>query len=62
MLVTMGFITKAIENNPTIGSWSLQTQFEMLIVDPVAQISTSEAFLPKLVVIDGLNECADQKA
>ena len=62
MPVALGFIAKAVEDDPTICSRSLQTQFEMLIVDPVAQISTSEAFLPKLVVIDGLNECADQKA
>ena len=62
MPVALGYITKAVEDDPTICSRSLQTQFEMLIVDPVAQISTSEAFLPKLVIIDGLDECADRKA
>ena len=56
------YITKAVEVDPTICSRSLQTQFETLIVDPIAQIPTSESLSPKLIIVDGLDECADQKA
>ena len=59
MPVALRYITKVVEDDPSVCSRSLQTQFEMLIVDPVAQI---EPLLPKLIIIDGLDECADQKA
>ena len=60
--VALRYITKAVEDDPNACSRSLQTQFEMLIVDPVAQTPASESLPPKLIIIDDLDECADQKA
>ena len=59
---TLPHIAKVAQDDPTICSLSLQTQFKMLIVDPVVQMSTSESFLPRLIIIDGLDECTNQIA
>jgi len=55
------YIAKAIGDNPTICSCSLLTQFETLVIEPLAHITVHEA-RPMLVVINGLNECINQKA
>ena len=55
-------IVKAVEDDPMICSRSLRTQFKKLIADPIVHVSTSESFPPKLVLIDGLDECTDHMA
>ena len=54
------FITSALENDPTILSRSLDAQVRALMVEPLSFAPPRLA--PKLIIIDGLDECADPKA
>ncbi|KAF9472789.1 hypothetical protein BDN70DRAFT_772907, partial [Pholiota conissans] len=56
-----------IESNPTIFDKSLATQFKSLIIHPLKDLITSGFFSnpdtgPRLIIIDGLDECVDPKA
>ena len=55
-------VAQAVETDPWICTRSLRSQFSKLIVYPFVQGSRSASFLSKLVIIDGLDECADQMA
>jgi len=56
---TLPYIATAVEEDPTICSRSLETQFKKLIVNPIC---TSESFVRKLLIIDGLDECTNRMA
>ena len=56
---TLPYIATTVEGDPTICSTSLDTQFKKLIADPIC---TSESFLRKLLIIDGLDECINRTA
>ena len=51
------FIVKAVEADPLIFSRSLETQLKTLITTPWTMISESTRLFPKLIAIDGLDEC-----
>lgn len=51
------FIIKAVENDPTIFSRSLDAQIRVLVVEPLS--FAPPLLAPKLILIDGLDECAD---
>ncbi|KAJ7910458.1 hypothetical protein B0H13DRAFT_2272472 [Mycena leptocephala] len=51
-------ISQSVENNPSLVDKSLSTQLQKLIVEPCRQ-TTSPHML--VIVIDGLDECEDQK-
>jgi len=59
---TLRYIAKTVQDDPAICSSSLLTQFEMLIITPLASVMPSEpnALLrPMLIIIDGLDECVN---
>jgi len=56
---TLPYIATAVEEDPTICSRSLETQFKKLIVNPIC---TSQSFVRKLLIIDGLDECINRMA
>ena len=51
--------TTAVEHDPTIFSRSLDAQIQALMVEP---LSIAPQLIPKLVLIDGLDECVDPKS
>ncbi|KAF9472266.1 hypothetical protein BDN70DRAFT_868545, partial [Pholiota conissans] len=56
-----------IEHDPTIFDKSLATQLQSLIIYPLKDLSASGYFSnpeinPRLIIIDGLDECVDPKA
>ena len=62
-------IAKVLMDDPTILSRAMRTQFTKLIVDPILQITSTTStqtstpgFQPMIVIVDGLDECHDQKA
>ncbi|KAF8812054.1 hypothetical protein BYT27DRAFT_7088237 [Phlegmacium glaucopus] len=57
-------IEKAIEDDPSLLSRSVEMQVKSLIVEPFSKISTnlSSETRPRLIVIDGLDECQDSRA
>ena len=54
------FITTAVEHDPTIFSRSLDAQIQTLMVEPLSLVPPHSA--PKLILIDGLDECVNSKA
>ena len=62
---TKRYIDKAIQDDPLIFDKALETQMKALIVEPMqriatlAHIDTGRKAYPTLIVIDGLDECAD---
>jgi type III secretion system FlhB-like substrate exporter len=54
------FITTAVEHDPTIFSRSLDAQIQTLMVEPLSLAPPHSA--PKLILIDGLDECVNSKA
>jgi len=62
---TKRYIDKAIHDDPLIFDKALETQMKVLIVEPVqriatlAHIDTGRKAYPTVIVIDGLDECAD---
>ncbi|KAF9069520.1 hypothetical protein BDP27DRAFT_1265006 [Rhodocollybia butyracea] len=53
-------ITRVAYSRPDIIQASLETQFQELIVRPCSQLSPDQLnILPRLIVIDGLDECID---
>ena len=53
-------ITNAVEHDPTILSRSLDAQIRALMVEPLSFAPLQ--LIPKLIVIDGLDECVSPKA
>lgn len=51
-----GSITRALQKNPTIGSESIETHFQTLIVEPLSDI---RQFVPVILILDGLDECTE---
>ncbi|KAF8812077.1 hypothetical protein BYT27DRAFT_7208025 [Phlegmacium glaucopus] len=60
------YIEKAIEEDPSLLSRSLETQLKAIIVEPFSKISTNLSSRPetrpRLIVIDGLDECQESRA
>jgi len=62
---TKRYIDKAIHDDPLIFDKALETQMKALIVEPMqriatlAHIDTGRKAYPTVIVIDGLDECAD---
>ncbi|KIM37667.1 hypothetical protein M413DRAFT_47349, partial [Hebeloma cylindrosporum] len=54
------FITTAVEHDPTILSRSLDAQIRALLVEPLS--FSPVQLTPKLIIIDGLDECVSPKA
>jgi type III secretion system FlhB-like substrate exporter len=54
------FITEAVEHDPTIFSRSLDAQIRALMVEPLSFAPLQ--LTPKLILIDGLDECSSSKA
>jgi hypothetical protein len=54
------FITNAVEHDPTIFSRSLDAQIRALMIEPLS--SAPLQLTPKLIIIDGLDECVSAKA
>ncbi|KAJ3801116.1 hypothetical protein GGU11DRAFT_842690, partial [Lentinula aff. detonsa] len=54
------YIDLAIRHNPNILHETLEQQFQELIVNPCAELPPDNwKNLPRLIIIDGLDECAD---
>jgi hypothetical protein len=51
-------ISQSIEKNPSLVDKSLSTQLQKLIVEPCRQSTSTHTLV---IVIDGLDECEDQK-
>jgi hypothetical protein len=56
---TRTFIEDAIERDPAIFHKNFRTQIETLLIRPLQSISTQP--FPKLIIIDGLDECRDSQ-
>lgn len=60
---TRNVIVKAFEDNPLIFSQSLRVQAQALVIAPLrqtfAQISSDPPKCPRILVIDGIDECGD---
>ena len=58
-----GLVGSAVERDPLIFHQSLETQYATLIAYPLRhfleQNSTEQLLLPRLIIIDGLDECND---
>jgi hypothetical protein len=59
---TRTYIEAAIEGDPAIFSKNLQTQIDTLLIKPFQSASTQTPPSPKLIIIDGLDECTDSQA
>jgi NACHT domain len=57
---TRTYIEVAIERDPAIFKKNLETQIDTLLIKPFQSISSTH--LPKLIIIDGLDECKDSQA
>jgi hypothetical protein len=61
-------IAKTLTEDPTILARAFRTQFAKLIIDPILQITSistqpfTPRFQPMIVIVDGLDECRDEKA
>lgn len=54
------FIITAVEHDPTVFSRSLDAQIRALMIEPLSFAPPRLA--PKLIIIDGLDECANPRA
>ncbi|CAA7265320.1 unnamed protein product [Cyclocybe aegerita] len=61
---THSFIAAAVAHNPSIFDLSIEKQIQELILQPLSQASSSlsASTSPKLIIIDGLDECINQDA
>ncbi|KAH9481796.1 putative secreted lipase [Psilocybe cubensis] len=58
---TRSHIEHVIHGDPSVFDRAFQTQYQKLVVNPLSLIETAQV-RPKLVIIDGLDECLDPKA
>ena len=49
---------KALVDNPSIPSKTLENQFKMLIFDPI--LALKQSITPMIIVVDALDECEDE--
>ena len=57
---TKDIITQSIKAHPLIFEQTFETQLEVLIVTPIRQcLNTSDANLPLLFIVDGIDECEE---
>jgi energy-coupling factor transporter ATP-binding protein EcfA2 len=54
-------IENAIDQNPTIITSSMQTQFESLLLAPLRDLATQSPGRLFPIIVDGLDECLDEK-
>jgi NACHT domain len=59
---TRTLIEDAIERDPAIFYKSIRTQIETLLVRPLQAAPTQMIPFPRLIIIDGLDECNDSRA
>src|SRR5882757_3662734 len=59
---TRTLIEDAIERDPAIFHKNLQIQIETLLIKPFQSTSTQTIPSPKLIIIDGLDECSNSQA
>jgi nucleoside-triphosphatase THEP1 len=59
---TRTLIEEAIERDPAIFHKHLQVQIESLLIKPFQTVSRQTIPCPKLIIIDGLDECNDSQA
>lgn len=61
---TRSYIEHVVHNDPSIFGRAFQTQYQKLVVNPLrlAEREIGSQTRPKLVIIDGLDECQDSKA
>ncbi|KAF8813230.1 hypothetical protein BYT27DRAFT_6380376 [Phlegmacium glaucopus] len=63
-----GYVEKVLENDPSLLSRSLATQMQSLVVEPLVKIfghdqqRPVDSELPKLIILDGLDECGTAEA
>jgi len=58
-------IVEAIERDPSIFSRSLEAQLRLLVVRPLNEMDSDDIShheIPNVVILDGLNECADPRS
>ena len=55
-------IEAVIETDPLIFSYSVKEQFTKLVLEPLQLLEHKKQLFPKLVIIDGLDECLDKDA
>ncbi|KAJ3510165.1 hypothetical protein NLJ89_g4835 [Agrocybe chaxingu] len=53
-------IEQAFEHDPVIHTRSLETQMMKLVIEPLGRATAVQIGIPPLVVVDGLDECADR--
>ncbi|KAF8801513.1 hypothetical protein BYT27DRAFT_7309549 [Phlegmacium glaucopus] len=63
-----GYIEEAIENDPSLLFLSLATQMQSLVVEPLEKVFSHDqqravdSEIPKLIILDGLDECGTAEA
>ncbi|KDR68617.1 hypothetical protein GALMADRAFT_1037793 [Galerina marginata CBS 339.88] len=55
-------IEKAVERNPALLSLNLEAQLKALIIEPLLKSASHPLPRPRLIIIDGLDECQDPRA
>ncbi|KJA20943.1 hypothetical protein HYPSUDRAFT_103369, partial [Hypholoma sublateritium FD-334 SS-4] len=58
---TKDIIIQAIESHPLIFEQTFETQLDVLIVTPIRRLHASDPSLALLLIIDGIDECADKR-
>ena len=59
---TRTHIEAAIERDPLIFKKNIRTQIDTLLIQPFQSAPTQVAPFPKLIIIDGIDECKDSRA
>ncbi|KAJ2922434.1 hypothetical protein H1R20_g14659, partial [Candolleomyces eurysporus] len=54
-------VLESIRSNPTIFEQSLDLQLEKLVLDQFASIPPAQSTVPKILIVDGLDECRIQE-
>ncbi|KAJ3517832.1 hypothetical protein NLJ89_g256 [Agrocybe chaxingu] len=55
-------VEDSIKADPTVFQQSMETQFRRLVLDPITKLSWRSNPSPKLIVVDGLDECLSREA
>jgi hypothetical protein len=59
---TRALVEDAIQRDPAIFNKNLRIQIESLLIKPFQSVSTQTIPCPKLIIIDGLEECSNSQA
>ncbi|KAF8989773.1 hypothetical protein BDQ17DRAFT_1434203 [Cyathus striatus] len=54
-------IIRSIEKNPTVFKSTILTQMQTLVMGPLSNMKPEDATAPRLIIIDGLDECLIRK-